>query len=216
MTRTLSGNMKGPPGDIMPRRSKRVHCPSSTGFDPEAIRRAMEASLRSAGNELPVVTLPPEDQPPTRSTATRGTKRTYSWSTKGNKWEVDKVKSPQVVTPDGKPQSSLAKLRSRFGYNTCVQSEIDFDTAEVAMNKADRMSSAKTRVNDSVKTSGRASKNKKIKMFAGYKPRSGALNDSRDERKRSVLEQLEEDSDSIPDSMFPDWVQQERNDTNKE
>jgi hypothetical protein len=49
MTKTLSGKMKGPHSEIMPRRSKRMYSPSSAGFDPEAIRRATEASLRNAG-----------------------------------------------------------------------------------------------------------------------------------------------------------------------
>jgi hypothetical protein len=164
--------MKGPPGETMPRRSNRVHSPSSTGFDPEAIRRTMKASLRSAGNE--------------------------------------------GATADGKRQTPLAKLRSRFGYTTSVESKNDSETFEVANKKAARVPSRKKRANDNVRTSGKATKTKKIKMFAGgYKSRNETPNDNRNERKRSVLEQLEEDSDSIPESMFPHWVQQKSNDTNE-
>jgi hypothetical protein len=234
MTKTLFGNMKGPPGEIMPRRSKRVYSPSSAGFDPETIRLAIEASLRSAGAdgagppytsaqallELPAVSVHPEDFPPARSTATRSTKgknlkvskNTPSQSTKGKKWEVGKMKRTQVVTPDGKTQSSLAKLRSRFGYDTGVQSEHGSETSEVANTTEARMLNAKTGGSGNAKTSGKASKNKKIKMFASYKSRKGALQNA---DKRSVLEQLEEGSDSIPDSMFPHWVQ-ESYDTDEE
>jgi hypothetical protein len=74
------------------------------------------------------------------------------------------------------------------------------------------MLNAKTGGSGNSKTSGKASKNKNIKMFASYKSRKGALQNA---DKRSVLEQLEEDSDSIPDSMFPHWVQ-ESYDTDEE
>jgi hypothetical protein len=193
MTATRSGSKSGPPdGEIVPRRSKRAYSPSSAGFDSEAIRQATEASLCS-------------NLKASKKTAT-------TRSTKGKKWEGGKMKRTQVVTPDGKKQTHLAKLRSRYGYDTGVQNEEDSKASEVASNKAARMPSTKRRSNDSEETSGKARKNKKIKMFAGYKSANGALQNV---DKRSVLEQLEEDSDSIPDSMFPDWVP-ESNDTDEE
>jgi hypothetical protein len=103
---------------------------------------------------------------------------------------VGKLKRTQVVTPDGKTQSFLAKLRSRFGYDTGVQSEEDFETSEAVSINAAKMPSTKSRANDNVRTSSKASKNKKKKMFASYKSRNGTLQNV---DKRSVLEQLEED-----------------------
>lgn len=178
-----------------------MYSPSSAGFDSEAIRRATEASL--------CCNLEASRKTPTRST-------------KGKKWETSKMNRSQLVTPDGKTQTPLANLRSRFGYGTGVQSEDDPETSEVANTKAARMPSAKSRANDNVKTSDEASRNKRIKMIAGH-------NDTGDEtalnnvakpsvrQKQALLKQLyaSDDDDSIPDSRFPDWVQ-ESNDTDDE
>jgi hypothetical protein len=128
-------------------------------------------------------------------------------------------KRTKLVTPDGKAQSPLAKLRSRFGYDTGVEREEDSEASEVANTEDARMPSSKTRANADLKTTGRARRNKKIKMFAGYNSTNGVLNDNRDEttlqnvatfsasqKKALVRQLLEEDDDSIPDSEFPEWV----------
>jgi hypothetical protein len=132
------------------------------------------------------------------------------------------TKRTKLVTPDGKSQRPLAKLRSRFGCDTGVESEEDSEdseTSEVVNTEDARMPSSKTGANDDLTTTGRARRNKKIKMFAGYKSTNGVLNDNRDEttlqnvvtfsvsqKKALVRQLLEEDDDSIPDSEFPDWV----------
>jgi hypothetical protein len=193
MTKTLSGNKRGLPyGEIVPRRSTRAYSPSSAGFDSEAIRRATEASLH--GN------LKPSKKTPTRST-------------KGKKWEGGKMKRTQLVTPDGKTQTPLAKLRSRFGYDTGVPSEGDSETSELANTKKARM--PKTGAHGNMKTSDEANRNRRIKMIASH-------NDTGDEtsfenvakpsarQKQALLKQFyaSDDDDSIPDSMFPGWVQE--------
>jgi hypothetical protein len=150
-----------------------MHSPSSAGFDPETIRRAMEASLRSAGadalSELPMVTEHPEDCPRARSNCYEEREREEFGSVQedaytGHKRKEmggGKMKLTHLVTPDGKSQSSLAKLRSRFGYDIIVQSEEDSETSEVASTKIAKMLCAKGRANDNVQTSGKASKKKK-------------------------------------------------------
>jgi hypothetical protein len=184
--KTLSGNKKGPYGEIMPRRSKRVYSPSTP--DPPA--RTTPATRSTKGKNLEV----------SKKTATR--------STKGKKLEVGKKNRTKLVTPDGKSQSPLAKLRSRFGYDTGVQSEEDSETSELANTKEARKPSAKTGANDNVKTRGKASKNKKIKMFPGYKSKNGVQNLPKllVGQKEAPWWQLDDDDDSLPDSMFPDWL----------
>jgi hypothetical protein len=130
------------------------------------------------------------------------------------------TKRTKLVTPGGKSQTPLAKLRSRFGCDTGVESEEDSEASEAANTEEAKMPKSKTGANDDLKTTGRARRNKKIKMFASYKSTNhGELNDNRDEttlqnvvklpasqKKALVRELLEENDDSIPDSEFPDWI----------
>jgi hypothetical protein len=190
--KTRSGNKKGPSGESMPRRSKRASPPSTP--DPRA---GTTVTRSTKGKNLGV------------------SKRTATPRKKGKKLELGKKNRTKLVTPDGKSQTPLAKRRCRFGSDIGVQSEEDSET-KVA-NEA-RMPSAKTGANDNVNDSGQASKNKKIKMFAGYKSTNRVLDDNRDEmplqnvaelsarQRQDILRQFQEDDDSIPDSAFPDWV----------
>lgn len=176
MTKALSSNKKAPYGEITHRRSKRIYSPSSAGFESEEIRRAIEASFRNAGNDVAAAT---------RSTRSAKGKnldvfKTATRITKGRKLQVGKMKRTQVVTPDGKRQSSYAKLRSRFGYNTGVQSEDDSESSQAANTKVTRMPSAKSRANDDAEISGEASRKTRIKMIAGYNSLNG-VNDTGDE-----------------------------------
>jgi hypothetical protein len=151
---------------------------------------------------------PSTPDPQTEATATR--------STKGRKVEpAKKKKRTKLVTPNGKSQTPLAKLRSRSGCDTGVQSEEDSETSKVAKTKEARMPGAKARSNGDVR------RNKVIKMVAGYKS-TNSVRDNGDEttsqnvanlsgrETKALLRQFhdddDDDDDSIPDSVFPGWV----------
>jgi hypothetical protein len=132
-------------------------------------------------------------------------------STDGKKLEVaKKTRTTKIVTPESKSGTPLAELRSRLGGDTIVRSHDVDSTKEVEVSRA------KIGVDD-VKNGDNVSMNKKIKMFAGYKS-TNDFKDTGDETivtditqlsvrdRKALLRAFHEDDDSIPDSVFPDWV----------